>query len=60
MPLPARKLIEDFDGLSAEEKTEVASAILRRYLQVEFPPLTDTALVEIADALFLDLDRRET
>lgn len=43
MGTPAENLIATFEQLP--EKQEVASAILRRTLQIEFPPVTDEELV---------------
>jgi hypothetical protein len=37
----------------------VAFEILRRTKDFEFPPMTDDELTENAEAIFLELDRRE-
>ena len=39
---------------------EVATEILRRSLQFDFPPLTEDELVLSAEELFLELDKRES
>jgi hypothetical protein len=59
MGTPAENLIAKFEQLPDMEKQEVASAILRRTLQIEFPPVSDEELVLSAETTFLELDRRE-
>lgn len=59
MGTPAQNVIATFDQLPDTEKQEVAAAILRRTLQVEFPPLSDDELVLSAEQIFSELDRRE-
>jgi hypothetical protein len=59
MGTPAENLITTFEQLPDAEKQEVASAILRRTLQIEFPPVSDEELVLSAEETFLELDRRE-
>lgn len=59
MTAVAKAILESFDELSEQEKREVASAILRRTLRFELPPLTDDDLVAQADELFRELDTRE-
>ena len=59
MGTPAENLIATFEKLPDTEKQEVASAILRRTLQIKFPPVSDEELVLSAEETFLELDRRE-
>ncbi len=60
MGTPAENLIATFEQLpDMEKQQEVASAILRRTLQIEFPPVSDEELVLSSEETFLDLDRRE-
>jgi hypothetical protein len=59
MGTPAENLIATFEQLPDAEKQEVASAILRRTLQIEFPSVSDAELVLSAEETFLELDRRE-
>ena len=59
MRTPAQNLIATFDELPEPEKQEVVAVILRRTLQIEFPPVSDEELVLSAEETFLDLDRRE-
>ena len=59
MGTPAESVIATFDQLPDAEKREVAAAILRRTLQIEFPPVSDDELVLNAEGIFSELDRRE-
>ncbi|MDX6382540.1 MAG: hypothetical protein QOK48_113 [Blastocatellia bacterium] len=59
MGTPAENVIASFDQLPETEKREVAAAILRRTLQIDFPPISDDELVLRAEETFLQLDRRE-
>jgi len=59
MTTTTQHLLDSFDLLSAEEKEAVACEILRRMRDVDLPSLSDAELVLSAEALFLDLDRRE-
>lgn len=54
-----KSILDSFDELPDTEKREVASAILRRALRFESPPLTDEDFVAQADELFRGLDKRE-
>lgn len=58
MGTPAENLISTFDQLPDAEKREVAANILRRPLEIEFPPLSDDELVLSAEDTFLELDRK--
>ena len=58
MGTPAENLIDTFERLPDSEKQE-AAAILRRTLQIEFPPVSDEELVLSANETFRELDRRE-
>lgn len=59
MTTTTQHLLDAFDLLSAEEKQAVTCKILHRMREVDLPPLAEEALVLSAEALFLDLDRRE-
>jgi hypothetical protein len=59
MTTSPKSVLESFDELPEPEKREVASAILRRALRFDTPPLTDEDLVAQADELFRELDTRE-
>ena len=59
MSTTAQQLLASFDALPDTVKFEVALEILRRTKDFEFPPMTDDELVANAEAMFLELDRRE-
>ena len=59
MSTVTQHLLDAFDRLSAEEQQAVAYEILRRLRDVDLPPLSDEELISSAEALFLELDRRE-
>jgi len=59
MGTPAQNVIDTFDELPDSEKRDDAAAILRRTLEIEFPPLSDEELTLSAEETFLELDRRE-
>ena len=59
MGTPGQNLIATFDQLPEAEKQQVAATILRRALQLEFPPISDDGVVWSAEETFLELDRRE-
>ena len=58
MTQAVQQLLATFDKLSEEEQHIAAVEVLRR-APPEEAALTDEALVEITDAIFLELDRRE-
>ncbi len=59
MSKSSKNILESFDELPDTEKREVASAILRRALRFDTPPLPDEDLVAQTDELFRELDSRE-
>jgi hypothetical protein len=59
MTTAIQHLLESFDHLSPVEQQEAAREILRRLRHIDLEPLSDEDLVLNADALFLELDRRE-
>ena len=59
MTTATQHLLDSFDLLSAAEKQIVLCELLRRVRDVNLPPLADADLVANAEALFLELDRRE-
>ena len=59
MATATQHLLDSFDLLSAAEQQAVACEILRRMRDLDLPPLSDEELVSSAEALFLELDRRE-
>jgi len=59
MTTNVQNIIRTFEQLPEIEKREVAREIIRRTLEFDLPPLSDDDLVLNAEALFLELDRRE-
>jgi hypothetical protein len=59
MSTATQHLFDAFDLLSAAEKQIVICEIPRRVQDLDLPPLSDEELVANAEALFLELDRRE-
>lgn len=60
MTTGVKEILNTFEHLSDNEKKDLASEILRRTVKFDFPPLTDEALIQSAEKLFLDLDSRES
>jgi hypothetical protein len=54
------EILNSFDHLSETEKYQVASEIIRRTRSLDFPALTDEELTLNAEAIFLELDHRES
>jgi hypothetical protein len=55
----ARKLIDEFDALPDEDRTEVLAEFIRRAALASHDLPSDEDLSSMADHLFADLDRRE-
>lgn len=55
----AQQLLASFDLLPESARQEVALEILRRTKDYDLEPLSDEELVINAEAVFLELDRRE-
>ena len=53
-------LLNAFDALTASEKYEAASQVLRRVVEGESGEIPDEALVAAAEQVFLDLDAQES
>ena len=60
MSTVTQSILESFNQLPEPEKRELAAEIIRRTVNLDFPPLTDEDLVVTADSLFIELDRAET
>ena len=56
----ARKLIEEFDALPEEERSEVLAELARRVGLSPHDLPRDEDLLAAADQLFVELDRRES
>ncbi len=59
MTAAVQRILEDYDHLADPDKRELAAEVLRRAVHLDFPPLTDDELLQIAEDRFLDLDRNE-
>lgn len=59
MTTAVQQLLNSFEALSEAEQQVAASEVLRRVLDSVPPDLSEEALVEAAEALFLELDARE-
>ena len=59
MNITAQSILESFNQLPEPEKLEIATEIIKRVVMLDFPPLTDEALTEVADALFVEHDEME-
>lgn len=54
-----KELLNTFDRLTDTERRELVLEILKRTVDLEFPPLSDEDLVLNAEGLFLELDEQE-
>ena len=54
-----QNILEAFNQLPEIEKHALASEIIKQMAMLDSPPLTDEALTEVADALFLEHDKTE-
>ena len=54
------ELLDSFESLSDNAKREAASEIMKRSAKFDLPPLDDESLVEIAENVFLALDKEES
>ena len=59
MNVSVQAVLDSFDKLPPLKKWQVASEIIKRTKNLEFPPLADEDLVLAAEALFLELDQNE-
>ena len=59
MHATSENILEAFNQLPEIEKHAIASEIIKQMVLLGFPPLTDEALTEIADALFVEHDKME-
>ncbi len=59
MQVTPQNILEAFNQLPEIEKHMIASEIIKQVAFLDIPPLTDEALTEIADALFVEHDKME-
>ena len=60
MNTASQNILEVFNQLPEIEKHALASEIIKQVALLDFPPLTDDALTEIANTLFAVHDKVET
>lgn len=58
--ISVQELLSTFDSLTESERLEIALEILKRVIQLDFPPLSEEDLVCNAEELFLELDKQES
>ena len=59
MQATSQNILKAFNRFPETEKHAIASAIIRQVSLLDIPSLTDEALTEIADALFVEHDKTE-
>lgn len=59
MQATPQNILEAFNQPPEIEKHVIASEIIKQVALLDIPPLTDEALTEIADALFVEHDKME-
>lgn len=59
MSVKAQQLLEQFELLPEADRREVAAEILRRVLDIVWPPISEDELILNAEGIFLELDERE-
>ncbi len=59
MSTATQNILDLFSQLPEIEKHEFASEIIKWTAKRDFPPLTDEALVQVADVRFIELDKTE-
>ena len=53
-------ILESFDRLPEDSKREAALEILKRSAKFDLPPLADETLLQVAEDIFLSLDKQES
>ncbi len=59
MRTAVQDVLHAFQRLSPDEQREAAAVILRCVAELDYPPLDDEALAQIADLSFQEYDARE-
>lgn len=59
MTAAVAQLLKSFEALSNDEKLEVVDEVCKLAGRLEYPPLDEEALSQVADELFLEYDREE-
>ena len=60
MTASVANLLDSFESLTERERHEAAAEILRRVAELEYPPLDDEALTQVAAMTFEELDACES
>ena len=60
MTRSVEELLNSFEKLPEAEKRELASEIMKRFLSLDLPELSDDSLLAAADQIFLQLDKEES
>ncbi|RUR72981.1 hypothetical protein ACF3DV_12500 [Chlorogloeopsis fritschii PCC 9212] len=60
MTTVVQEFLNTFDCLPDSERLEIALEILKRVMNLDFPPLSNEDLVLNAEAIFLELDKQES
>ena len=55
----AKQLLDSFEALPAQEQQEVLAQLLRRLMASDYDNVSEAAMLQAADAVFQDYDRRE-
>ena len=59
MTAQAKHVIEEFQALPDQAKREVLAELLRTSRYIDYPETSDDELLSVAEAIFLEYDRRE-
>ena len=59
MTAAVKQLLDSFEALSNDEKVEAVAEIVRRAGHLDYPPLDDETLAQMAAERFQELDREE-
>ncbi|WP_293352481.1 MULTISPECIES: hypothetical protein [unclassified Microcoleus] len=60
MTILVEELLNTFDRLTDSERLDLVLEILKRTVDLDFPPLSDDDLVLNAEGIFLELDEEES
>ncbi|MCC3407394.1 MULTISPECIES: hypothetical protein [unclassified Microcoleus] len=60
MTILVEELLNTFERLTDSERLDLVLEILKRTVDLDFPPLSDDDLVLNAEGIFLELDEEES
>ena len=55
----AKQLLDSFEALPEQEQHEVLAQLLRRLMESDYAAPSNAAMLQAADVVFQDYDRRE-